>query len=102
MTLGMRGMKILLAAMTVLGAAATLIFWWSPSIAADPVKTGQAVSAGVVQWGFLAAAIATGLPPKVLPWAPGFQVITSSRAIIPPIGNPLATPLAKHTISGST
>lgn len=61
MTLGMRGLKIVLAAMTVLGAAATLIFWWSPSIAADPAATGQAVSAGIVQWGLLAAAIATGL-----------------------------------------
>ena len=44
-----------------LSVVATLLLWWSPAIASD-VATGKTpVSAGVMQYGFIAAALATGL-----------------------------------------
>jgi len=42
----------------LLGTAATLIFWWSPVAAAEATLP---LSDGAVQWGFIAAALATGL-----------------------------------------
>ena len=44
----------------------------------------------------------TGLPPNVLAWLPGGQSMTSLRAIMAPNGIPLAMPLARQTMSGST
>ncbi len=40
---------------------ASIILWWSPAMAADTAAAGPAVSEGAVQWGFIAAALATGL-----------------------------------------
>ena len=48
-----------------------------------------------------AAAMHTGLPPKVVPCEPGFQFITLSRAMMAPRGMPLAMPLAEVIMSGS-
>jgi V/A-type H+-transporting ATPase subunit K len=42
----------------LLGTAATLVLWWSPALAAEAVVP---LSEGAVQWGFIAAALATGL-----------------------------------------
>ena len=49
-----------------------------------------------------AAAVPSGLPAKVDPWEPGVNRSDSSlpKAIMPPIGKPPATPLAKVTMSG--
>jgi V/A-type H+-transporting ATPase subunit K len=41
-------------------AAATLLFWFGPAMAATETARA-AVDPGVVQWGFLAAAVSTGL-----------------------------------------
>ena len=49
-----------------------------------------------------AAAIETGLPPKVEAWEPGTQSIISALVMQMPSGMPLAMPLAMQTISGST
>src|SRR5512134_163303 len=49
----------------------------------------------------LAAAQQTGFPPKVLPCEPGPNAwATSSRATTAPSGSPLASPLARVTMSG--
>jgi V/A-type H+-transporting ATPase subunit K len=40
---------------------ATLLFWWSPAFASDAGGANHAVSTTVVQYGYLAAALATGL-----------------------------------------
>lgn len=40
---------------------ATLLLWLSPAMAADVAETKNAVSAEAMQWGFLAAALSTGL-----------------------------------------
>ena len=49
-----------------------------------------------------AAAIDTGLPPKVEACEPGAQSMTLARVMQMPSGMPLAIPLAMQTISGST
>ena len=48
------------------------------------------------------AAQDTGLPPNVLPWLPGGQVIALSFAIMAPIGIPEPNPFASVIISGTT
>jgi V/A-type H+-transporting ATPase subunit K len=54
-----QGTFVLLAMAAGTALAATLIFWWAPAVAAEPAAT--ALPAGAVQWGFIAAALATGL-----------------------------------------
>jgi V/A-type H+-transporting ATPase subunit K len=54
-----QGTFVLLAAAAVIGLAATLLIGWMPAVAAEPAAT--ALPAGAVQWGFIAAALATGL-----------------------------------------
>ena len=49
-----------------------------------------------------AAAIDTGLPPKVEACEPGTQSMISAFDIMMPSGIPLAIPLALQTMSGST
>jgi V/A-type H+-transporting ATPase subunit K len=41
--------------------AASLIFWLSPALAEETAAATRAVSPEVLKWGFLAAALATGL-----------------------------------------
>ena len=49
-----------------------------------------------------AAAQATGLPPKVVPWLPGCsRVAAAPRATVAPIGMPPPRPLARVTTSGA-
>lgn len=40
---------------------ATLLLWWSPAMASDAVESKNVLPAGVMQWGFIAAALSTGL-----------------------------------------
>jgi len=54
-----QGTFVLLAAVAVTGLAATLLMWWIPALAAEPAA--PALPEGAVQWGFVAAALATGL-----------------------------------------
>ena len=56
-----KGITFSLAVVTVLAAGATLLLWWSPGAAAETSGTGATVTAGAMQWAFLAAALATGL-----------------------------------------
>ena len=51
---------------------------------------------------YMAAAMATGFPPNVEAWAPGFQSIKSARATHKPSGKPEAIPLAMQTMSAFT
>ena len=60
MTLGMKAMAVWLAAAAGISAVATLILWWSPALAAEAAPA-EALSSGAIQWGFVAAALATGL-----------------------------------------
>jgi V/A-type H+-transporting ATPase subunit K len=48
-----------LTAAAVIGLAATLLIWWMPAAAAEPVAA--ALPDGAMAWGFVAAALATGL-----------------------------------------
>ena len=43
------------------GFTATLILWLSPAMAADGVAAASSLPEGAIQWGFVAAAISTGL-----------------------------------------
>ncbi len=61
MTTGMKGLSIWLGGVALVSIAASLFLWWSPSIAAESLPGKEALSSGAVQWGFLAAALATGL-----------------------------------------
>jgi V/A-type H+-transporting ATPase subunit K len=50
-----------LAGAAAIGLAATLVFWWSPVGAAESSGTTTLLPADAIPWGFLAAALATGL-----------------------------------------
>jgi len=63
MTLSTRALFIWLVVASVLALAATLLMVWSPALAKD--VAGERIAAtldpGAVQWGYMAAALATGL-----------------------------------------
>jgi len=40
---------------------ATLLLWWSPAIATDMAESKSVIPSAAMQWGFLAAALSTGL-----------------------------------------
>ena len=40
---------------------ATLLLWWSPALASDVAQSKSAIAPEAMQWGFLAAALSTGL-----------------------------------------
>jgi V/A-type H+-transporting ATPase subunit K len=42
-------------------AVASILLWWSPAGAADAAASTPALPAGTLNWGFVAAALATGL-----------------------------------------
>ena len=48
-----------LAAAAIIGLATTLLMWWQPAVAAEPAAA--ALPDGAMAWGFVAAALATGL-----------------------------------------
>jgi V/A-type H+-transporting ATPase subunit K len=50
-----------LAGAALLGFATTLLFWWSSATAVESANAGTAVSSSALEWGFVAAALATGL-----------------------------------------
>jgi V/A-type H+-transporting ATPase subunit K len=52
---------ILLGVTMFTSLLASVVLWWSPAMASEAANTGPAVSEGAVQWGFIAAALATGL-----------------------------------------
>jgi V/A-type H+-transporting ATPase subunit K len=50
-----------LAGTAALGLLATLVLWWTAAGAAESAATATQLPTGAVQWGFIAAALATGL-----------------------------------------
>jgi V/A-type H+-transporting ATPase subunit K len=52
---------ILLGVTVFTSLIASVVLWWSPAMAADAASTTPAVPEGAIQWGFIAAALATGL-----------------------------------------
>jgi V/A-type H+-transporting ATPase subunit K len=54
-----QGTFVPLAAVAIISLVATLLLWWMPAAAAEPAA--GALQEGAVQWGFIAAALATGL-----------------------------------------
>jgi V/A-type H+-transporting ATPase subunit K len=54
-----QGTLYLLTVVTVIVLSATLLMWWIPAYATEPATT--LLPEGAVQWGFIAAALATGL-----------------------------------------
>ena len=62
MTKRINGAAIWLAAATFISLAATILFWWTPAGAVEPGATaGGALAPDAMNWGFIAAALATGL-----------------------------------------
>jgi len=61
MTRGSKAAVVGLAGAAAISLAATLIFWWSSAIAAESGHVTSTLPAGAIQWGFMAAAVATGL-----------------------------------------
>ncbi len=59
MNIRMQGTFVPLAAAALIALVATLLLWWMPAVAAEPAAA--ALPAGAMQWGFVAAALATGL-----------------------------------------
>jgi len=57
--LGIRSLAVWSIGALLPGIAATLMLWWSPAAAAAGAEV--LLPAGAVQWGFIAAALATGL-----------------------------------------
>jgi V/A-type H+-transporting ATPase subunit K len=50
-----------LAGSAAIGLAATLVFWWTSAGAAETAGGAALLPDGAIQWGFIAAALATGL-----------------------------------------
>ena len=61
MTIRIRGIAVWFAAASVLSVAATILFWWSPVSAAEAGASGMPLPPAALNWGFVAAALATGL-----------------------------------------
>lgn len=50
-----------MASTSLVIAAATTLLWWSIAIAGETAESATVLTTGAIQWGFLAAALATGL-----------------------------------------
>ena len=50
-----------LAGIASISVAACLLSWWAPATAAEADSSVSMLSSGAIQWGFIAAALATGL-----------------------------------------
>jgi V/A-type H+-transporting ATPase subunit K len=61
MTIRITAAGLWLAVTAAIGLAVTLVFWWSSASAAEATGAAALLPAGAMQWGFLAAALATGL-----------------------------------------
>jgi len=60
-TVRIRGIAVWFAAASILSVAATILFWWSPATAAEASASAVPLSPAALNWGFVAAALATGL-----------------------------------------
>ena len=56
-----KGLVIWLVVTALIGTAATLFLFWTPALAAEAESASRSLPDGAMQWGFLAAALATGL-----------------------------------------
>lgn len=61
MSVRIRAVAVWLAAASVLSAMATMLFWWSPVLAGETGASATALPSTALNWGFVAAALATGL-----------------------------------------
>ena len=61
MTVRITGIAVWLGVVSVLSVAATFVFWWSPATAAEAAAEGVLLPPSALNWGFVAAALATGL-----------------------------------------
>jgi V/A-type H+-transporting ATPase subunit K len=61
MTRGIKAAGFWLAGAAAISLVASLLFWWAPAIAAEAGSAGAMLPSGAIQWGFMAAALATGL-----------------------------------------
>ena len=61
MTVRIRGVAVWFVAASILSVVATVLFWWSPVTAAETSASGTPLPPAALSWGFLAAALATGL-----------------------------------------
>jgi V/A-type H+-transporting ATPase subunit K len=50
-----------LFAVSTISVMATFLWWWSPALASDATATGAPLNPEALNWGFVAAALATGL-----------------------------------------
>jgi len=60
-TLRISGIAVWVAAAGAFSVVATILFWWSPAIAAEASSAGTPLPPAALSWGFVAAALATGL-----------------------------------------
>lgn len=60
MTVAPRSIVLWLVVAGLAAALATLAMWWSPLMAAETPGADLALPASALQWGFIAAALATG------------------------------------------
>ncbi len=56
-----KGLIAILAVTALTSLVSSFILWLTPAMASDATAAVPAVSEGAVQWGFIAAALATGL-----------------------------------------
>ena len=61
MTIVNARLAIWLGGAAFMSIIATLLLWWSPAIAAEAADSRVAIPAAAMQWGFIAAALSTGL-----------------------------------------
>jgi V/A-type H+-transporting ATPase subunit K len=60
-TVRITGLALWLGAASVFSVVATLLFWWSPAFGAPATVEGAVLPESALNWGFVAAALATGL-----------------------------------------
>ena len=61
MTFEIKGLAIWLIGAALVSTAATLFLFWTPAMASEADAASKLLPDGAVQWGFVAAALATGL-----------------------------------------
>ena len=61
MTVRIRGVAVWFVAASILSVVATMLCWWAPVSAAETSASGTPLSPAALSWGFVAAALATGL-----------------------------------------
>ena len=78
MTLAPRSILLWLIVAGASAVLATLGLWWTPLMAGEASEPAVAMSPGVVQWGFIAAALATSFSSL----GAGFAVATVGSAAV--------------------